>query len=85
MLCHYHYHLVEKPEIVEQPKDRTVELNTNVNLTVTAKGRDLTFEWVKHGSHPDDDTTISEDDDSPYRMTETVYLRWLLMYTFIVW
>ena len=66
--------IVEKPKIIEEPKNRTVELNkTNVNLTVTAKGRDLKFKWVKHDDHPDDDITISDDDDKPYGVTETVY------------
>ena len=51
-----------------------MESNKNVNLTVTAKGRDLMFKWMKHGDHADDKTTISEDDDvdRPYRLTESV-------------
>ena len=76
------YHIVEKPKIVEEPKNRTVESNKNVNLTVTAKGRDLKFKWMKHGDHSDDDITgtTSEDDDRPYCMTESVLE--MAMYTF---
>ena len=42
-----------------------------MNLTVTAKGTDMKFKWLKHGEHRDDDKAISQDDDQ-YCMTVTV-------------
>ena len=40
-------------------------------LTVTAKGSDMEFNWVKHGDHPDDDITITSDNDK-YHKTKSV-------------
>ena len=40
-----------------------MKLGESVVLTVTAKGRDMEFNWVKHGDHPDDDITINPDID----------------------
>ena len=45
--------------------------NKDVALTVTAKGSDMEFNWVKHGDHPDDDVTINPDNDK-YHKTESV-------------
>ena len=45
--------------------------NTDVALTVTAKGSDMVFNWVKQGGHPDDDVTINPDNDQNYE-TESV-------------
>ena len=45
--------------------------NKDVALTVTAKGSDTEFNWVKHGDHPDDDITINPDNDQNYE-TESV-------------
>ena len=36
-----------------------MKLGESVVLAVTAKGRYMEFNWVKHGDHPDDDITIS--------------------------
>lgn len=64
--------VVEKPEIVHQPKDRSVESNKRkVSLTVTAKGSDMKFKWLKHGDLSDDDITIKGDEDQ-YTVTELV-------------
>ena len=41
-----------------------------MNLTFTAKGRDMKFKWRKHGEHSDD-IKIIEDDDL-YHVTESV-------------
>ena len=43
-----------------------MKLGESVVLTVTAKGRDMEFNWVKHGDHPNDDITINLDDDQNY-------------------
>ena len=48
-----------------------MKLGGYVVLTVTAKGRDMEFNWVKHGDHPDDDITINPDNDQNYE-TESV-------------
>ena len=48
-----------------------MKLGGYVVLTVTAKGRDMEFNWVKHGDHPDDDITINPDNDQDYE-TERV-------------
>ena len=68
---HYYYHVVEKPVIVEKSEDRIVKLGEPVVLTVTAKGRDMEFNWVKHGDHPNDGITINPDTDQNYE-TELV-------------
>ena len=46
-------------------------MQTNVNLSITAKGKDMKFKWLKHGDHSDDDMTISMIDER-YHMTESV-------------
>ena len=43
-----------------------MKLGESVVLTVTAKGRDMEFNWVKHGDHPDDGITINPDNDQNY-------------------
>ena len=48
-----------------------MKLGESVVLMVTAKGRDMEFNWVKHGDHPDDDITINPDNDQNYE-TESV-------------
>ena len=63
-----YYHVVEKPEIVEKSEDRIVKLGESVVLTVTAKGRDMEFNWVKHGNHPDDGITINPANDQNYEI-----------------
>ena len=40
--------------------------NKDVALTVTAKGSDMEFNWVKHGDHPD--VTINPDNDQNYEI-----------------
>lgn len=57
-------YIAEKPEIVQQPKNRCEILGrTNVNLTVTVKGSYMEFTWLKHGDYDDDYTQIHGDDD----------------------
>ena len=64
-------HAVEKPKIIRQPENKSVVSGeTNVNLTVTAKGRDMTFTWRKHGEHSDDIEVL--DDGDLYHVTESV-------------
>ena len=53
---------------------------TNVNLTVTVKGRSMKFIWRKHGKHLDD-ITILEDGDM-YHVTELVIKYLNLLSTF---
>ena len=48
-----------------------MKLGEPVVLTVTGKGIDMEFNWVKHGDHPDDDITIDPDNDTNYE-TESV-------------
>ena len=48
-----------------------MKLGDFVVLTVTAKGRDMEFNWVKHGDHRIDDITINPDNDQNYE-TESV-------------
>ena len=48
-----------------------MKLGESVVLTVTAKGRNMEFNWVKHGDHLDDDITINPDNDQNYE-TESV-------------
>ena len=43
-----------------------MKLGESVVLTVTAKGGDMEFNWVKHGDHPGDDITINPDNDQNY-------------------
>ena len=43
-----------------------MKLGGYVVLTVTAKGRDMEFNWVKHGDHPDDDIPINPDNGQNY-------------------
>ena len=64
-------HVVEKPVIVEKSEDQIVKLGRSVVLTVTAKGRDMEFNWVKHGDHPNDEITINPYKDQNYE-TESV-------------
>ena len=45
-----------------------MKFGESVVLTVTAKGRDMEFNWVKHGDHPDDDITINPDNDQNYEI-----------------
>ena len=48
-----------------------MKLGDSVVLTVTAKGRDMEFNWVKLGDHPNDGITINPDNDQNYE-TESV-------------
>ena len=48
-----------------------MKLGDSVVLTVTAKGRDMEFNWVKDGDHPDDGITINPYIDQNYE-TESV-------------
>ena len=64
-------HTVEKPEVVGQPEDKSVPAGeTNVNLTVTAKGKSMKFIWRKHGEHSGDITNLEDGD--MYHVTELV-------------
>ena len=44
-----------------------------MNLTVTAKGRSMTFKWRKHGGEYSDDIKILEDGDK-YHVTELLVI-----------
>ena len=48
-----------------------MKLGETVVVWVTAKGRYMEFNWVKHGDHPNDDITINPDNDQNYE-TESV-------------
>ena len=64
--------VVEKPEIVQQPNDRNVESNKRrVSLTVTAIGRNMKFNWLKHADHSNDDIRISGDEEQ-YCVTSVI-------------
>ena len=43
-----------------------MKLGDSVVLTVTAKGIDMEFNWVKDGDHPNDSITINPDNDQNY-------------------
>ena len=87
-LCHddiiptLHACTVEKPKVIGKPENKSViSEETNVNLTVTAKGRDMKFEWHKHGEHYDDIEII--EDDELYRVIELVSFLSLTFYLII--
>ena len=46
-------------------------LQTNVNLRVIAKGKNMEFTWLKHGDDSDDDRSIRVD-DMQYRVIRSV-------------
>ena len=58
-----------------------MKLGDSVVLTVTAKGIDMEFNWVKHGDHPNDGITINPDNDQNY---ETEWVLEIATYKLIV-
>ena len=67
----YAFRAVEKPKVVRQPEDKSVlSGEKNVNLSVTANGRSMSFIWRKHGEHSDDIKIL--EDGELYHVTKLV-------------